>query len=446
MATEANRNQTRRRRPVARLNWGIGLLAAIAVIAVCGFRIQMLHDPFRRIRRPVIPEEQPPPSAVPLPVGYTTYGPFDKDGIPIREWAGQLGMVYHPLVVAEFGCTYHGLWHSTGETRYRDGQKKMAGWLVAHQDSAGRWIYDWPFSYGGLSIRPPWHSAVTQGNAAQALTAAFSVLGDQQYLDCAARGLKALPIPFAEGGLRIDTSRGWFFEEYPMRPPTHVLNGHMRAVLACLDFLQVREDPTIRHAAEQGIRGLEDTLEHFDTGWWSRYDLLPPVQGNTQWLVAVSSGRVRARVRYAGRSYQLEWKKQPKPFLGFERLSETRPLPDGKVYAARLHLRPAEHARIKPEDGEVVVCRAHRLRGLYLTWKENPKRLIALWEGSTDDEMVRVTVPAKPLGHSTGKPYHQMMIGQLERLAEAANRELFRQVATRWRAYADKRGKDVQPP
>jgi len=418
---------------------GVGAAGAL----LCALRMGSVSDPYRRIHRAVIPKSQPPPSATPLPKGYTTYGPFDDGGIPLRAWGGRLGTVYHPLVVAEFGCSYYSLWQSTEQKRYRAACVKMADWLLAHQDARGRWLYDWPFCYEGMKISPPWHSAVTQAQASQALSKAFLLSHNTAYLNSARRGLIALTVPLANGGLRVPTPRGCFYEEYPMSPPTHVLNGHMHAVLACFDFLRIHEDADIRRVAQEGVRGLEDTLESYDSGWWSRYDLLPP---NNQWLIAISEARPKARLRYAGRSYPLEWKKLPRRFLGFERLSGDRPLPPGRVYAALLRLRPRDDAEVRLDEGDLSMVRARECRGLYITWTENERRLIPLWEGKANSELMHLTIPGKLMGHKTGKPYHLMMIGQLDTLAKVTGRPLFRQTAARWREYTKKYGGKIASP
>ncbi len=225
-----------------------------------------------------IPLWQPPGNAVALE-DFPDYGPFDVDGIPLRDFGRPKGVVYHPLVIAEYGCAYAQLYALRREDRYATGLRNMADWLAKHQQPDGSWIYDWEYRYGSVVLKPPWKSAVTQSQGAQVLLQTAALLDRPELLPTARRAILVCKLPLQEGGLRLDVGDGWFYEEYPSDPPTHVLNAHLRVLVTCAEFLEQQEDTEIREVLTRGLTAFRQVLPKYDTGLWTRYDLLPSHRG-----------------------------------------------------------------------------------------------------------------------------------------------------------------------
>jgi hypothetical protein len=72
----------------------------------------------------------------------------------------------------------------------------------------------------------------------------------------------------------VDGDGDVWFEEYITSPPAHVLNGFIFSLFGLLDFSRVTSDEKAKELWRQGVGTLEKKLQLYDTGYWSRYDLL----------------------------------------------------------------------------------------------------------------------------------------------------------------------------
>jgi hypothetical protein len=382
-----------------------------------------------------VPFRQPPDAAIPLPTGYITYGPYDSQGIPLRDFRGKIGVVYHPLVVAEFGSYYDALARATNEEKYFAGLLKMADWLIEHINESGFWTYEFASSYAGISIDPPWVSAVAQGYCAQTLIKGAKATGDQRYLRAAQNALRALLIPVERGGVRTVVDGGYFYEEFPGKLPTHILNGHLTALQAVLDYLALDRDTVLDDVLAKGLLGLDSVLKNYDTGYWSRYDQLPPMEPLTQFLVVGVRGKESPQINVISENPAIQIVGRPNKIgianyqsLGGRRL-------DPLLNYFQIELRGEYTGAWSPPTARV------NLSGdaiqTYLTWPENKRVLLAVDITKSPAGTPMITLPGVLLGHATGKSYHHMIVEQLEQLAQSTNKSSLADVAKRWRTYED---------
>src|SRR5947209_4345346 len=105
--------------------------------------------------------------------------------------------------------------------------------LLAEQHRGGShdggWEHLAPYPHT-FRLRPPWLSAMAQGEGASLLVRLFAETGDERFAEGARLALRPLAIPVSEGGVRARLESGWFLEEYPTTPPSLVLNGGMFAL------------------------------------------------------------------------------------------------------------------------------------------------------------------------------------------------------------------------
>ena len=94
------------------------------------------------------------------------------------------------------------------------------------------------------------------------------------------RALHPMRVPVAAGGALTEVDGLPFFEEYPTRPPSLVLNGAIFALWGFHDVAEALGDRETRQWYEAGIEGLSSLLDRYDTGYWSRYDLYPHPAAN----------------------------------------------------------------------------------------------------------------------------------------------------------------------
>ena len=181
---------------------------------------------------------------------------------------------------------YHAQWGLGAYERHLAGQGEA--WLEAAVDAAmhlvqrqekrgphaGAWIDDRPLPHT-YDVGPRWISAMTQGEAASLLMRVYVASGDQLFAEAALLALRPLGIPQAAGGLRTKFGGGFFLEEYPTDPPSHVLNGGIFALWGYYDVALGLADADARREFDEGVDTLAKNIHHWDTGVWTRYDLYP---------------------------------------------------------------------------------------------------------------------------------------------------------------------------
>jgi heparosan-N-sulfate-glucuronate 5-epimerase len=124
-------------------------------------------------------------------------------------------------------------------------------------------------------LRPPWISAMAQGEGASLLVRLHDATGEEAFAAAARRALKPLSIPVAKGGVRAFLGGGPFFEEYPTEPPSFVLNGGIFAMWGVYDVgLGLGESGALQDFRD-AVEALASNIERWDTGYWSLYDLFP---------------------------------------------------------------------------------------------------------------------------------------------------------------------------
>ncbi|MFI7577237.1 D-glucuronyl C5-epimerase family protein [Micromonospora sp. NPDC049497] len=147
----------------------------------------------------------------------------------------------------------------------------QATWLRTHQDASGGWRYPVPVPRYGVA--PGWYSGMAQGMGASTLLRAHDLTGDRSFLDAADSAIDLLLLPVSRGGCADYDRQGRpFLEECPSDPPSRVLNGALFALVGLVEHQHRRGGDAHRLAADR----LAAELDHFDLGWWSRYDLRWP--------------------------------------------------------------------------------------------------------------------------------------------------------------------------
>ncbi|KAE8739430.1 hypothetical protein FOCC_FOCC015071 [Frankliniella occidentalis] len=156
-----------------------------------------------------------------------------------------------------------------------------ARWFVKHQD---RNTGGWPnpvkrrVAAGMEELEPGWYSAMGQGHAISVLARAYHHSGGEpQYLQAAINGLRPFRVPSDEGGvLALFLGKFPWYEEYPTRPASFVLNGFIYSLLGLYDLKTLAPPAQAKEASvlfEQGMVSLKNLLLLFDTGSGTSYDL-----------------------------------------------------------------------------------------------------------------------------------------------------------------------------
>ncbi|NVM05147.1 MAG: hypothetical protein HWN67_22695 [Candidatus Helarchaeota archaeon] len=215
------------------------------------------------------------------------YGILDKFGIPIVDYDklfkknmwyirkyknNKFGMHYTPITIAQyaFGLLYE--YNRDGDEKKLNLFKKCADWFVENvkdEGNYGVWEHTWIEPV--YNIEPPWFSAMTQGEAISLLLRAYQIFYDSEYLSNAEKALNS----FKETNIIYnDENKNIWCEENPTDPPNHILNGFIFAFFGLFDFYRMKKDKVSFSLWNEGIKTLEKNLYLYDSGYWSRYDLL----------------------------------------------------------------------------------------------------------------------------------------------------------------------------
>jgi len=151
-------------------------------------------------------------------------------------------------------------------------------WLVDQQTRGG--VQDGGWQHLGayahtFHLRPPWLSAMAQGEGASLLVRLYLETGEEAFAEAARRALKPLATSSEDGGVQAVLDGRAFPEEYPTSPPSFVLNGAFFALWGCYDVWLGLGGEDAGRTFREGVETLAVNLRRWDTGYWSRYDLYP---------------------------------------------------------------------------------------------------------------------------------------------------------------------------
>ncbi|WP_256814905.1 MULTISPECIES: D-glucuronyl C5-epimerase family protein [Pseudomonas] len=210
----------------------------------------------------------------------------DSAGVP-HLFIDGIGSVDHPAWTALYALAYAGVENYDPKLGIKPDAKRFAtsiAWLKNHlsKDKNGYWV--WPYSfdstYNDVSIKAPWSSAFGQAVGIQALLADWRVNKDKSSLEQAIKAAEALFVPLEKGGFLFASGKDIWFEEIPssVRNPSHILNGHMRALMALGELKDATGDARYGEWFAKGSDTLLRWLPLYDAGYWLRYDLNPRKQ------------------------------------------------------------------------------------------------------------------------------------------------------------------------
>jgi hypothetical protein len=119
----------------------------------------------------------------------------------------------------------------------------------------------------------PWFSAMAQGEAISVLCCAYNLEKNESYLNMARKAFEVLKTPIEDGGVLFTDESGYWLEEYPQRPPSHVLNGHLYTLFGVYSYLSVDKNDDATNFFNSCLISSAKRLHLYDNGYWTIYDL-----------------------------------------------------------------------------------------------------------------------------------------------------------------------------
>jgi len=204
---------------------------------------------------------------------------LDSSGIPYLDYGGAIGIQYTPVITALFALD---AWNRSGGLKLCDEDNitkflRLADWFLhraeKHYNQYG-WFYHFDWFYKGTPLTAPWISAMGNGMAISVLVRAWLLTKRKAYLEGCEQALNCFDYSISDGGVRVVDEHGCvWFEEYPVMPEPHVLNGFIFALFGLYDLSSVG-NPKAKSLFLEGIRTLQKHLQDYDLGYWTSYDLL----------------------------------------------------------------------------------------------------------------------------------------------------------------------------
>lgn len=200
---------------------------------------------------------------------------FDADGIPRVDYGAPIGLRYNAITTAQWGLA--NLQKAAGNDESARAQAlRCAEWLVKNaqpwKHDVLAWVYDYGFELYGPY--PPWISGMAQGEAVSLLLRCHQLEPRQEFLRVSHGAVRAFLYEFEDGGVTAKFSDGSiFFQEYPVEPPVHVLNGGIFAFWGVYDYALFFEDRAMMNLAQGFLETLRRHWRKWDLGYWTRYDL-----------------------------------------------------------------------------------------------------------------------------------------------------------------------------
>jgi heparosan-N-sulfate-glucuronate 5-epimerase len=125
-------------------------------------------------------------------------------------------------------------------------------------------------------IAAPWYSAMSQGQVASVFVRAYLLSRRDRFRSLAEDAIEPLLVQ-SDNDFVSFTDHGPILEEGPPSPRSsarsHILNGWIYALWGVWDVSLAFDHRTARDAFDDGVKCLRATLEQYDVGWWTRYDL-----------------------------------------------------------------------------------------------------------------------------------------------------------------------------
>lgn len=194
---------------------------------------------------------------------------FDSKGIILPVYDK-----YNPVTIAQYALSLYRYYLENPNFLAKKEFLKQADWLYNNatikSNGSAVWEYDFPVKDQGA--KPPWISAMAQGEIISVLVESHSLTGNKKYLDLAHKALKVFMLDIEEGGVRSYWPDGFlFYEEYAVSTKYKVLNGFIFSLAGVYDLYRLEKNPVAKKVFDEGIDSLKKHLENYDALFISYY-------------------------------------------------------------------------------------------------------------------------------------------------------------------------------
>jgi heparosan-N-sulfate-glucuronate 5-epimerase len=203
-------------------------------------------------------------------------GPFDRVGVPLLDYGGEIGRQYNPIAIAQYGLARFNRGCITDDPVDRGAWLAATRWLERElrPNALGVpvWMHDFDWPHREL-LKAPWYSGPAQGVGLSMLVRAARLTGEIRFAQAAHRVFESFRRDVSRGGVTVPGARGekWI-AEYVVDPGSQTLSGFVWALWGVYDYAKWSRCREADALWQRSLATLERRLGDFDTGWWSLYE------------------------------------------------------------------------------------------------------------------------------------------------------------------------------
>ena len=201
-------------------------------------------------------------------------GGFDENGVPMCGINGELH--YFPINIAQYTFILHANWLENKDPVLLKTLNNCLQVLEKNKTVKNNYCA-WLTNYYNkkYNIEAPWPSAMAQGEVISFYLRMYQIHKDDSLINTAIQAYNFLKVEYKDGGVRrYDNNGNLWFEEYPTKEPSFVLNGFIYTIFGLYDLFRVTGRKDVKKDIEECIETLKKNLHKYDLGYWSIYDQL----------------------------------------------------------------------------------------------------------------------------------------------------------------------------
>lgn len=208
---------------------------------------------------------------------------FDYEGFPMWDYSGypppnNIGKQYSVILAPWYALANINRYEARGDAKSLDIFFRMANWLLNRAQKmdgrAIRWLNNYCFYNHNTLIQPPWQSSMAQGLALSVMVRAYKLSADKKYLKAAKEAAELYMIDIEDGGIRFEEEGYIYYEMYPAKPFSKILDGFIFGLIGLYDIFRLTHQKQYWVLFQEASRTIEAKIDFWDfKNKWSRYGI-----------------------------------------------------------------------------------------------------------------------------------------------------------------------------